>query len=365
MKKVTKAIVRRLSRHSFNYYLLILFFLALLIFASWQYYSYSIKRIFPQTGSLAEDQLFATTPKTAYKSLDLKIAGQARFEGSSITKIRDLGTSDSINTSVVSFKVAADNLIEYGLMTQPTTPKPAQGYPVLILCHGYTTPSVYSTYDYYLGDMEQYSKAGFIVIKPDFRGQGLSLHSGKPEGAYYSMAYNTDLMSLIAGVKKTKYLDSNNINLWGHSMGAYIALRAAVISPDIKNVILLSGPVGKIQDMYRSYIPTSDSDNPVANDIRQAVLLRYGNPFTNPKFWSATSPLSYLKQLKAYVQIHVGGLDKTVPPRFSADLDMALTKIRRPHGYFVYPEGDHGLLDEKSQIYDRSLQILRPKQSKA
>jgi dipeptidyl aminopeptidase/acylaminoacyl peptidase len=314
-------------------------------------------------GVLADDEQFPLQSQDAYKNLDLKIAAKYHYDGGQIQKIRELGTANGVSISVISFKVPADNLTEYGLMTQPIAAKPAGGYPVLILCHGYATPSVYSTYNFYLGDMEEYSRAGFVVIKPDFRGQGLSLHSGTPDGAYYSMAYNTDLMSLIAGIKKTKYLDGSNLSLWGHSMGAYIALRAAVIDPEIKKVVLLSGPVGDIRDMYQSYVPISDFYNPVANSVKQSVLLRYGSPLTNRKFWDQTSPLSNADLIKAYVQIHVGSLDQTVPPRFSADLDKTLSAIHKPHGYFVYPQGNHGLYSERVQIYSRSLEILKPKHS--
>ncbi|HSX17765.1 MAG TPA: alpha/beta fold hydrolase [Candidatus Saccharimonadales bacterium] len=363
MKSFIKGIVLDIRRRPALFYILASLLVTVLLGAGWLYYSHSFKKELPQKGFLAEDQLFPGSPGSAYKNLDLRIVARANYEGGQIKKIKDLGIINNVAESVISFHVAADNLDEYALMTQPTTPRPPQGYPVIILCHGYATPRIYSTTTYYLADMVEYSKSGFVVIKPDFRGQGLSLHIGSPEGAYYSMAYNTDLMSLLSSVRKTGFIDKSNISLWGHSMGAYIALRAAVLSPDIKNLILLSGPVGNIQDMYRSYIPISDRNNPIANNIKQAVLLRYGSPLSDPKFWNATSPLSYLNQLKANVQIYVGSDDRVVPPRFSADLNRALNLIHKQHQYFVYPSGAHGLLDERDQIYANSLKLLKPKTS--
>lgn len=360
MRNIIKSLISHAKKKSRRYYALFLPAVIILLVAGWLYYHNAFQETAPQTGSLAEDQQFPTTPQTAYRSLDLQIAGQYRFDSDTIKKVKDLGVENGVAKSVVSFKVPTDNLTEYALMTTPAAPKPSGGYPVIILCHGYATPKVYSTYYYYLSDMEEYSRDGFVVIKPDFRGQGLSLHAGSAEGAYYSMGYNTDVMSLIAAVKKTDYLDKSNINFWGHSMGAYIALRAAVLSPDIKNVILLSGPVGRINDMYKSYVAISDVNNPVAENIRRAVLLRYGTPLTNPKFWSATSPLSYLDHLKSYVQIHVGTADGIVPPRFSADLDKALSEAHKPHGYFAYKGAYHGLVNQRPQIYLRSLEILLP-----
>lgn len=358
MNKIGSSFWRWLRRRSKLFYGLLFVGFIVILSISWLFYAHSYKKTAPQKGILAEDQQFPISPEGAYKNLDLKIASKYHFPGQSLELYQTLGRTDKVNVSVVRFRVIPDNLTEYALMTEPLTPKPANGYPVIILCHGYTNPNRYSTESYYLGDMETYSNAGFLVIKPDFRGQGLSRHVGEAEGAYYSMAYNTDLMSLIADIKKTNDLDSSNISLWGHSLGAYIALRTAVMSPDIKNLILLSGPVGYVDDMYRSFVPISDRNNPEAETIKQAVLLRYGTPLSNPKFWNATSPLSYLGQLKAKVQIYVGSLDRTVPPHFSADLDKALAKAGKKHQLFVFPGGNHGLLIERPQIYQSSLQLL-------
>jgi len=293
-----------------------------------------------------------------YKSLDLRLVKQADFTSPAIKKAKELSQANGVRRIIFSYAVPHDNLTEKGLMTLPASSEPADGYPVIILCHGYVNPYYYSTEEAYLSDMVFYSQHGFAVLKPDFRGQGLSLDAGQPEGAYYSTAYNTDVMSLIGAIKKTSYLNKNNINIWGHSMGAYIALRAAVVSPDIKNTILLSGPVGRMEDMYSMYVAISDTNNPTAANIKLNAIDLYGTPITNPDFWKYVSPLSYLDQTKTYFQIHVGLRDETVPPRLSADLDQALSEAGKKHDYYVYPTGRHGLVPERPQIHQRSLEKL-------
>jgi dipeptidyl aminopeptidase/acylaminoacyl peptidase len=206
--------------------------------------------------------------------------------------------------------------------------------------------------------MEFYSQRGYTVIKPDLRGQGLSIGAGSADGAYYSMAYNTDLMSLISAVKLTDNLNANKINLWGHSMGAYIALRASVLSPDIKNTVLLAGPVGSVRDMYNAYVAISDTGNQTAGAIRAAVLTAKGTPNSNPEYWEKTSPLNYLDKSKSFYQIHIGSSDRIVPPKFSADFDAVLSNLNKPHEYFVYQGGDHGLLGLRSSIWARSVYRL-------
>jgi uncharacterized protein len=314
----------------------------------------------PQTGQLIAGQ----QGRTFNRSLDLLAAAKNNYPSGSLTVVKDVGIADGIDRKIISFKVPDDGLTEYGLMTLPAGKAPKAGYPAIILCHGYENPSMYSTLENYLEDMDFYSSHGFAVIKPDYRGQGLSLSAGQPNSAYYSMAYNTDVMSLITALKKTSYIDKQNINLFGHSMGAFIALRAAVLSPDIKNAILLSGPVDSLSKMYLTYIPPSDLNNLNALKTRNEVFDKYGIPAENSTFWKDASPINLVSKLKADIQINVGALDQVVPPQFSADLDKALSARHISHQYYLYPDGAHSLLPQRYLIWSRSLRMLAPSDTK-
>jgi dipeptidyl aminopeptidase/acylaminoacyl peptidase len=296
------------------------------------------------------------------RSLDLRAAAKNSYQSSAMAVVQDLGSDNGLTQKVISFGVPADGLTEYGLLVQPDGPASPSGYPAIVLCHGYENPRQYSTTADYLQDMFFYARQGFAVIKPDYRGQGFSLHQGQADSAYYSMAYNTDLMSLIVSLKKTAYIDKTNINLVGHSMGAYIALRAAVLSPDIKRLVLLSGPVDSLSKMYTTYIPPSDVNNIYALQTRNDVFSKYGTPADDTVFWKYASPINLVTRIKARIQIHVGSLDQTVPPEFSADLDTVLTQHRIAHEYYVYPDGPHSLEPQRPLIWSRSLQLLKPSQ---
>jgi uncharacterized protein len=313
-----------------------------------------------ETGQLAPGEVIATG--NISRSLDLRSAAKNTYDSDALTVVQDLGTPYGLTEKIISFKVPADGLIEYGLMVLPANPAPPGGYPAIILCHGYENPRLYSTTAEGLADMNLYAQHGFAVVKPDYRGQGLSINQGQVDSGYYSMAYNTDVMSLITALKKTSYIDKTNLNLWGHSMGAYIALRAAVLAPNIKNLILLSGPVDSLSKMYLTYIPPSDANNLNALKTRNDVFAKYGTPADNNAFWKFASPINLLTRLKARIQIHVGALDQTVPPEFSADLDSALSHNHIKHEYYVYPDGPHSLAPQRSLIWSRSLQLLEANQ---
>lgn len=336
---------------------LVVLLFAVVLGVAWYFISESYQSSPIKEGHLTTGETYAG--EDLAKSLDLRVAAKATYNSSSLKKYKDLGIINYAHRTVVSFAVPSDGLTEYGLMTTPLSKMPPRGYPVIILLHGYYNPQQYSTLTGFLNDMDFYSQHGFIVVKPDLRGQGLSAQAGLPEGAYYSMAYNTDIMSLISSLKHTNYIDKSSINLWGQSLGAYLALKVSVLSHDIKNTILLSGPVGEIQDMYKMYIAPSDQDNPIAYRVKQAAITKYGNPLTNPNFWENASPINFINGSSSFYQIHVGSDDKVVPPIFSKQLDDALTTDHKPHQYFVYPGGNHGLGAQRPDIWNRSLQLLQ------
>ncbi|MBX4197171.1 alpha/beta fold hydrolase [Candidatus Saccharibacteria bacterium] len=305
------------------------------------------------------DEAQTSSGEILHASLDLRLAKKASYPSSTITLVKNLDSGDGLKRQIISFKVPDDKLTEYALLYLPDKPKPVTGWPVIILCHGYISPSLYDTTEGYTGDMEFYAQNGFAVIKPDFRGQGLSTGQGEATSAYYSMAYNTDVMSLISALKQTNYLDQNDINLWGHSMGAYIALRASVISNDIKNAILLSGPIGSLKQIYLSYVPPSDENNPAALQVRQAAFSKYGTPGEDTKFWQNASPTTFLNTSAVNFQIHVGLLDPLVPIQLSADLDDDLSALHHTHEYYTYADGGHSLLAPRQLIWSRSLALFK------
>ena len=309
-----------------------------------------------QTGVLLEGQIHSGEDLQA--SLDLGLAKQASFPSNQIGLVKDLGTKDNIKTQIINFGVPVDNLTEYALLKMPSSPPPVGGFPVIILCHGYISPAKYKTTFGYLSDMDFYARHGFAVIKPDFRGQGLSSGQGKANSAYYSMNYNTDLMSLISAVKQTPYLDSSNLNLWGHSMGAYIAFRASVVSNDVKAAVLLSSPIASLDDLFNTYIPPSDENNSQALKTRQSIFKKYGTPGSASAFWAKASPTNYINQTSSRYQIHVGLHDTVVPPQLSSNLDSELNKLKRTHEFYTYDEGLHSLQAQRSLIWARSLKFL-------
>ena len=91
-------------------------------------------------------------------------------------------------------------------MNVPNTQPPPNGFPVLILNHGYILPSAYDTVNSYKSDSDYFASKGFLVLKPDYRGNGNSEVTDK---ALMRFAYPIDVLNLIASVEILKTLTAD------------------------------------------------------------------------------------------------------------------------------------------------------------
>ena len=132
------------------------------------------------------------------------------------------------NKSFTSYiaSYSSDGLKTYTLLNIPNTPKPANGFPVVIVNHGYINPAGYDTVSSYKSIADYFSQKGYLVLKPDYRGNSKSEIDNK---ALMRFAYPIDVMNLISSIPSIKEANSNSVYLWGHSMGAEVTLKVIEI----------------------------------------------------------------------------------------------------------------------------------------
>ena len=232
-------------------------------------------------------------------------------------------------------------------MTVPNDIKPLQCWPAIIFNHGYIPPNIYQTTERYVNYVDAIARSGFIVLKPDYRGNGNS--DGQPEGAYYSPAYASDVLNALSSIKQYKDVDPQKIGMWGHSMGGNIILRDIVVNTsDIKAAVIWGGVVGSYEDLMNNWqrkvnyqpLPTEMA---LRNNYRKRITDTYGTPQTNPAFWSSIDPTYFLSDIKTPTQLHTGGNDEEVPVSFSVSLKDKLIKEGKDVEYYNYPGGDHNI----------------------
>jgi len=75
-----------------------------------------------------------------------------------------------------------------------------------------------------------------------------------------------------------------------------------------------------------------------------------GSPYDKPQQFMKESPISYIKQAKTPILLHVGEADARVPKPQNDELHMALKKMGVPVEYLVYPGQPHGLQEPRYQL---------------
>ena len=288
---------------------------------------------------------------------------QRSYPGSDIKIEKELPDGSNYHQYITSYM--SDGLKIYALLTVPTGDKPNGGWPVILFNHGYIDPSIYQTYPtsgQYATYFPSLSSNGYIVFKPDYRGNGDS--EGKPEGAYYSPAYTIDDLNALASIKKYKDANPQKIGVWGHSLGGNITLRDLVVNTkDIKVAVIWGGVVGTYEDLFFNWVRAvpfhpGPRELTLRNSLRQQLVATHGDPRKNPTFWNTLDPNSFLKDISAPIQVDVGGSDEEVPAVWSESLRDKLQYLGKTVEFYEYAGDNHNISANFSVAMKHSLDFF-------
>lgn len=284
------------------------------------------------------------TVQDASNSLSIAAVKAKKYPGSQITIEQTLPDHPAYKSYIASY--FSDGLKIYALLTVPKGQRPAAGWPAIIFNHGYIPPEVYKTNERYVAYVDGFARNGYIVFKPDFRGNGKS--EGSPDSAYFSTSYITDSLNALASIKNYPDANPQRIGMWGHSMSGHVTLESLVVSPDVKAAVIWAGVVGTYDDLINHwqqrvrYHP-APQDLALRNHNRQLLLQQYGTPASNPEFWHSIDPNYFLENITSPVQLHVGSADEEVPPDFSSSLRDRLQRAGKNVEFYEYSGADHNI----------------------
>lgn len=266
---------------------------------------------------------------------------QREYPGSDMVIEQTLAPDTNYRRYIASYQ--SDGLKIFSLLTVPDGPKPPTGWPVIIFNHGYIPPTVYRTTERYVAYVDAFARNGYIVFKPDYRGFGSS--QGQAVSAYYAPDDTVDVLNAVTTMQRYSNADPNRIGMWGHSMGGNITLRALVIDPRIKAAVIWAGVNATYKDLMENWHPTGGE--PVSPSFggngRQSLLGSFGTPEQNPGFWDSISPMAYLADITAPIQLHQGTADTEVPLQFAQTLANDLHAAGKPVELYTYPGADHNI----------------------
>jgi len=296
------------------------------------------------------------TPQAPNSPLNIAYMRSQTYPGSNIKIEQTLPVGSNYNRYIASF--TSGGLKEYAYLTIPKTTKPNGGFPVIIFNHGYQIPELYTPDGNYIAYMDALAKQGYIIFKPDYRGNGKS--QGAPGSTYFSPNYTIDDLNAISSIKNYPSANPKKIGIWGHSMGGNITLRVSEISPDIKAAVIWSGVVGDYNDIiynWQDKVPYK----PAAEDLYlrnlglSEMLAAEGTPTQNPTFWNSIDPFYNVNFITAPIQIHVGGGDEQVPSSFSINLYNQIKSQGKYAEYYSYPDANHDIEQGYSLAMQRTI----------
>jgi dipeptidyl aminopeptidase/acylaminoacyl peptidase len=286
-------------------------------------------------------------------SLAIDAMRQRDYPGSDLVIEQTLSPGSNYQQYVASYQ--SDGLKIFALLTVPNGPKPANGWPVIIFNHGYIPPTVYRTTERYVAYVDAFARHGYIVFKPDYRGFGSS--QGKPVSAYGAPDDTVDVLNAVTTMQRYANADPDRIGTWGHSMGGNITLRALVIDPRIKVAVIWAGVNATYKDLLENWHPPAADRPPpsFSGHWHQTFIDRYGTPEQNPQFWDSISPMAYLADITAPIQLHHGTGDVEVPLQFSQTLASNLQAAGKPVELYTYPGADHNISQGFALAMSRSV----------
>ena len=229
-----------------------------------------------------------------------------------------------------------------GLMYLPSTLDSAKKYP--IINHIYPGPQSGSvgprSFMPARGDNQALAELGFVVVEID--GLGTPGRSKSFHDYYYGRMGDNTIPDQIAGMKELaqryRFIDINNVGIWGHSGGGFATASAMLRHPDFFKVGISE---------------SGNHDNRNYEDDwgeRYQGLLTRSNGSDN---YAAEANETYAKNLKGKLFLIHGMMDDNVPSSNTQLVADALMKAGKDFDMLMLPHARHGFGADAAYIMRR------------
>lgn len=286
---------------------------------------------------------------------------QQIYPGSLITIEQTLAPGDNYRRYLVSYR--SEGLRINALLTLPDGDKPPGGWPVIVVNHGYTPPSLYQTTAGYDAHIDAFARNGYIVLRPDYRGHGNS--EGDAGGGYDAPGYTIDVLNAVASIRRHPDAAADRIGMWGHSLGGAVTLSSMVVGEDVKAGVIWAGMAGSYDELVALWEERQRDLPAQSRQLGNALIAMLGTPAENPLFWDAVLLDQHLADLSGAIQLHHSSTDESIPVTFARALAQQLEAAGQPVEYYEYSGDNHNLTANFDTAIARSLAFfdlyLKPK----
>lgn len=253
----------------------------------------------------------------------------AILEQMDLSRLKATGWKPPVQFSVRS---ADDRWDLYGLLYAPLNLTDSKKYPVIVNIYpGPQGGSVgYWSFVPSRGDNQALAELGFVVVQ--LEGSCNPLRSKSFHDVCYGNMGENTLSDQVAGLKqlaeKYKFLDLENVGIWGHSGGGFASAAAMFKFPEFFKVGI------------------SESGNHDNRDYEDDWGERYIGLETKDKNGLSNYEMQanqiYARNLKGKLLLVHGGMDDNVPPYNSYLVADSLIKANKDFDFLLFPNAGHG-----------------------
>jgi dienelactone hydrolase len=268
--------------------------------------------------------LITPDPFEAYTITKLRVR---QYGGGEIENLKSLGGGTGFTRYEIRYP--SDGLNIYGFANIPQGEGP---FPVVIALHGYVNPLQYQTLDYTTEAADELASNGFLVLHPNLR----NFPPSDNGDVTFRAGYAIDVLNLIAILRqqagKPGLLEkarADKLGIWAHSLGGDIALKVAVISREVKAILLYAPMSGDEQKNSQFF------NFMTGNPVNQQEMLASAETFR------AVSPATYYRDITAAIQIHHGTGDTIIPITWATETCQAMQAADLPVECYYYDGAEH------------------------
>jgi dipeptidyl aminopeptidase/acylaminoacyl peptidase len=240
-------------------------------------------------------------------------------------------------TQIVHYR-SADGTVISAFVWMPFNLSRNGHAPAVALPHGGPTGQTMDDFD---RDAVALASRGYVVIAANPRG---STGYGRAfQEANRRDLGGGDLTDYVAGVKflvDSGYVDARRVGITGVSYGGYMTMMAIAKTPE---VWAAGVEICGITNWFSMY----ERGSPVLRQYQMGLL---GDPVKDKAVYEASSPLTYLGQVKAPLLALAGANDIRVPPYEAEQVAAVLSKAGKTVDSKVYPGEGHGFFKRENQI---------------